>query len=102
MTRPTITRTEALTKAVDWAKSAAACYSRAAQANDDARLTDTGRPPVALPSPETRRLTHIAETEYQNAGIEASLASAWAAIAAVSSDPIRHHFEVTVREEPQS
>ncbi|MEV7770498.1 hypothetical protein [Kitasatospora sp. NPDC086791] len=81
-----VTRPEALAKAVAWAESAHACYSRAARANDDARLTDTGRPPVAHPSAETRRLTRIAETEYRHSQIEAALASAWAAIAAATPE----------------
>ncbi|MFJ9448192.1 hypothetical protein ACIRRH_41210 [Kitasatospora sp. NPDC101235] len=94
-----MTRTEALDLATQWAKSAQSCYRRAARADDDARIADTGRPPTDHPSPNVRHLIRIAETEYRSSQIEAALATAWAAIAAAApEDGPQLHIQV---EEPQ-
>jgi hypothetical protein len=77
--RSPVTRTEALVKAIDWAESAHRCYARAHSAYKDSLARDNSRFDVD-------RLARLSDTEYRGAEIEASLATAWAAIAAATPE----------------
>ncbi|MFD5081879.1 hypothetical protein ACFWOG_04455 [Kitasatospora sp. NPDC058406] len=93
MVTPPPTRTEALVKAAEWAKSAHRCYARSAQARDDAqRLVAAG---TSMFAPEVERLMTRSAVDAADCETETKLATAWAAIADAAHDETHVVLEVT-------